>query len=160
MIRVLFVCLGNICRSPMAEAVFAHKVGEAGLERKVEADSAGTGGWHIGERPHSGIRRVLAEKNIDYSHFARSLSPSDLDRFDYIITMDETNLRDVQRMACEGINSAKGRARVAPLMSYAVDCGWIELPDPYYTGRFEEVYRLVDQATEGLLATIRREHEI
>lgn len=153
MIRVLFVCLGNICRSPMAEAVFAHKVREAGLMDKIEADSAGTGGWHIGERLHSGTRRILAEKNIDYDHCARPLTPHDLDRFDYIITMDESNLRDVQRMG-------KSRARVAPLMSYAADCGWIEVPDPYYTGRFDEVYRLIDQATDGLLASIRREHEI
>ncbi|HEX5324032.1 MAG TPA: low molecular weight protein-tyrosine-phosphatase [Capsulimonadaceae bacterium] len=152
-IRVLFVCLGNICRSPMAEAVFAHKVREAGLSERIEADSAGTGSWHVGERPHSGTRRVLAANNISYDHCARTLFPSDLNDFDYIITMDETNLRDVLRMG-------RGRARVAPLMSYAANSGWIEVPDPYYTGRFDEVYHLVDQATEGLLAMIRREHEI
>lgn len=137
----------------MAEAVFAHKVREAGLSDKIEADSAGTGRWHIGERAHSGTRRLLAEKKIKYDHCAREISPSDLDTFHYIITMDEANLRDVQRMG-------KGRARVAPLMSYASDSGWIEVPDPYYTGRFEEVYRLVDQATDGLLAAIRREHGV
>jgi protein-tyrosine phosphatase len=137
----------------MAEAVFAHKVGNAGLCDKIEADSAGTGGWHIGERPHSGTRRVLAAKGISYDHCARALSLADLNDFDYVITMDESNLRDVRRMG-------KGRARVAPLMSYAANSGWVEVPDPYYTGRFDEVYCLVDQATEGLLASIRREHEI
>src|SRR4051812_26586452 len=93
MIRVLFVCLGNICRSPMAEAVFLHKVKAAGLDGEISADSAGTGNWHVGAPPHSGTRRILSAKGIAYEGRARQLSRSDLDSFDYILTMDEQNFR-------------------------------------------------------------------
>src|SRR5262244_2724153 len=98
MVRVLFVCLGNICRSPMAEAVFAHKVRAAGLENKIEADSAGTGHWHLGEPPHPGTQRILRARNIAFDHSARLLTRDDLDAFDYILTMDEMNLRDVRSL--------------------------------------------------------------
>src|ERR1043166_10261580 len=104
MVRVLFVCLGNICRSPMAEAVFTHLVAKAGLENDIKADSAGTGHWHIGERPHHGTRHVLASKNIPYDGRARVIDRSDLDLFDYIVVMDNANLRDAHSMG-----KAKGR---------------------------------------------------
>ena len=80
-IRFLFVCLGNICRSPMAEAVFRHLVTQAGLADRIAADSAGTGAWHVGEPPHHGTRRVLRERGIDYSHRARVVASDDLTRF-------------------------------------------------------------------------------
>src|SRR2546421_4550256 len=85
MIRVLFVCLGNICRSPMAEAVFLQKVRDAGLEEMIEADSAGTGQWHIGEPAHSGTRKMLASKGVPYDGRARLLRADDLNRFDYVL---------------------------------------------------------------------------
>ena len=96
MIRVLFVCLGNICRSPMAEGLFAHKVRLAGLEREIETDSAGTGHWHLGSEPHKETRRMLQQNRIAYSHRARQITQADLDSFDYVITMDEENLANVQ----------------------------------------------------------------
>ncbi|MBV9852419.1 MAG: low molecular weight phosphotyrosine protein phosphatase [Armatimonadetes bacterium] len=151
MIRVLFVCLGNICRSPMAEAVFRHRVKLAGLEDQIEADSAGTGDWHVGEPPHHGTARLLADNQIEYDHCARQLTARDLNHFDYIITMDEANRRGVGRLG-------KGRARVAALLDYAPHARVAEVPDPYYTGNFEEVYHLVSQAADGLLAAIREEH--
>ena len=151
MIRVLFVCLGNICRSPMAEAVFRHKVTLAGLQDKIEADSAGTGDWHVGERPHPGTRRILADNGVEYDHCARQLTARDLDTFDYVITMDEANRRGVERLG-------KGRARVVGLLSHAPRTGVAEVPDPYYTGDFDEVYGLVSEAAEALFASIRREH--
>ena len=86
MIRVLFVCLGNICRSPMAEAVFARKVRDAKLEDSILSDSAGTGGWHIGSPPHPETQRVLKERSIPSQHRAKQIAPSDLNRFDYILT--------------------------------------------------------------------------
>src|SRR5690349_21222262 len=133
MVRVLFVCLGNICRSPMAEAVFAHFVAEAGLEKEIEVDSAGTGQWHVGERPHHGTRHVLASKNIPYDGRARVIDRSDLDLFDYIVVMDNANLRDVQFMG-------KANGRVVRLMDFARVSDIKEVPDPYYDGRFELVY--------------------
>ena len=153
MIRVLFVCLGNICRSPMAEGVFQHLVREAGLQDKIETDSAGTGHWHLGEAPHSGTRQTLKSKGIQYDHRARLLLREDLDNFDYILTMDEANWRDVQELGAGG-------AKVARFMDYAPHTGVTEVPDPYYDGRFGEVYLLVHEAAKGLLDAIRREHNL
>ncbi len=151
MIRVLFVCLGNICRSPMAEAVFQHLVREADLSQIIESDSAGTGDWHAGESPHYGTRSILAKNNIDYHHLARQIRPDDFEAFDYIITMDETNYADVMSMN-------QGKARVARLLDFTEDTNVIEVPDPYYTGGFEGVYRLVHAGCAGLLTAIRMEH--
>lgn len=153
MVRVLFVCLGNICRSPMAEAVFAHKVRAAGLSRAIEADSAGTGDWHIGHDPHPGTSAILHSHGIDCTHKARLVTPCDLQHFDYVLTMDDSNLQNVRRMA-------QGKAKVAPFLEYAEDAPVHEVPDPYLTGNFDEVYALVCAAADGLLAGIRHEHQL
>ena len=153
MIRVLFVCLGNICRSPMAEGVFQHKVREVGLEGMIETDSAGTGNWHVGSQPHPGTMRLLAEKGITYYHRARQFDRDDLNEFDYILTMDEENYADVQALGT-------GTAKVAPFLDYAPHLGVREVPDPYYTGGFEGVYELINAAADGLLAVIRKEHSL
>lgn len=153
MVRVLFVCLGNICRSPMAEGVFLHKVREAGLTGQIETDSAGTGHWHIGEPPHHGTRRLLAQCGIEYTHRARLLTCEDLDTFDYILTMDEENYRDARALGA-------GRGTVARLLDYAPHLGLREVIDPYYNGRFDEVLEVVSAAADGLLAAIREEHDL
>jgi protein-tyrosine phosphatase len=153
MVRVLFVCLGNICRSPMAEAVFSHLVIEAGLEDKIEADSAGTGHWHVGDPAHPGTLRMLAKQGIEYRGRARVFHPEDLNRFDYIVTMDNQNLRDVKAFG-------EAQAKVAPLMDYAPEVKAREVPDPYYNGKYQEVYDLVSVACARLLETICREHDL
>jgi protein-tyrosine phosphatase len=149
-VRVLFVCTGNICRSPMAEAVFGHMVERAGLSTQVEADSAGLISFHAGEEPHSGTRRVLRERNIAYTHAARAVRSADFSRFGYIIALDRGHLAELRDMA------RGSGARLALLMDYAPDAGTLDVPDPYYNGRFDEVYHLIEQGCRGLLADIVR----
>ena len=151
MVKVLFVCLGNICRSPMAEAVFQHLVREEGLEGRIESDSAGTGHWHLGEPPHRGTRGVLQRKGITYEGVSRLITPSDLKSFDYVVVMDEMNLRDVRRLG-------DLRGKLLRLADFAPVSGLQEVPDPYYDGRFELVYDMVEEGARNLLAEIRREH--
>jgi protein-tyrosine phosphatase len=136
----------------MAEAVFAHHLRDAGLAARIEADSAGTGHWHAGEPAHDGTRRVLARHGIPYDGRARVIRSDDLETFDYVVTMDAQNQRDVERL--RGLYST---AVVAPLMSYLPGAEYAEVPDPYYDGRFELVYDLVERATSALLETIRQE---
>jgi protein-tyrosine phosphatase len=153
-IRVLFVCLGNICRSPMAEAVLRHRIAEAGLTDRIEVDSAGTGDWHVGNPPHHGTRGILREKGISTEGMrARQIVSSDLAEFDYILTMDDSNFAGVRTL-----RHVAARAVTRPLMSYAPETGVAEVPDPYLTGGFPEVYRLVDAACQKLLDDIRRDH--
>lgn len=155
-IKVLFVCLGNICRSPMAEAVFQDLVNKAGLADKFQIDSAGTGGWHAGETAHRGTLGVLKQRGIAYNGRARQVKTSDLGDFDYVLAMDEENLTDLQR-------SVSPRAEVRLFLDYAREAQQVkvsEVPDPYYDGRFEEVYALVEKGAQALLAHIRKENGI
>lgn len=147
-IRVMFVCLGNICRSPMAEAVFRQLVKEAGLEENIDVASAGTGSWHIGERPHSGTQAVLRANNIDVGKKrAQQLTRSDMSEFDYIVAMDAENVSDIQALF--------GR-KVPRLLEFAPQGTPLDVPDPYYTHNFDYVYQLVRAGCQGLLAHIRQ----
>jgi protein-tyrosine phosphatase len=150
--RVLFVCLGNICRSPTAEGVMRHLVREQGLEEAVEIDSAGTGSWHIGHPPDERSAGAARERGIDLDGHARQVSPADFEAFDLILAMDRSNHDDLRALAPD----EDARERVKLLREYdpdAVTAGDLEVPDPYYGGPdgFEEVLDLVTRACEGLL---------
>jgi len=156
MVRVLFVCLGNICRSPMAEAVFRHLVEENNLADKIITDSAGTASWHHGKPPHSGTREKLDELRISYDGMtARQIKADDFNQFDYIITMDEQNLNDITSSF-----DFTDDVVVRRLMDFVPEPKEINVPDPYYTGDFDYTYELVEEASIRLLEHINNHHQL
>jgi protein-tyrosine phosphatase len=154
MVRVLFVCMGNICRSPLAQGIFENVLRRQGLEDEVFVDSAGTGRWHVGEPPDRRASGAASLRGLDISaQRARQIRPEDCENFDYILTMDEENYRAVAALC-------RGSAVVRPFLDFAPDSPEREVPDPYYGGPdgFERVIDLVEEASEGLLDDIRERH--
>lgn len=150
-VRVLFVCLGNICRSPMAEAVFQNLVDDAGLAAAIEVDSAGTSSYHVGENAHPGTRRVLSHHGIQYDGRARQIRPEDRNNgTTYFIAMDSENLDELQRRFGDVPHLYR-------LLDFATHANVHDVPDPYYSDNFDYVYRLVDDGCRGLLAAIRQQ---
>jgi protein-tyrosine phosphatase len=137
----------------MAEALFHRKINMAGLGKSIEADSAATGPWHVGEQPHPGTLKVLAQQGIVFKHTAREITKDDLTGFDYVLALDSEILADIQALG-------PPTDHVELLLKYAPDLGLADVPDPYYTGRFQEVYMLVDKACDGLLNTIQAAHNL
>jgi protein-tyrosine phosphatase len=153
MTRVLFVCLGNICRSPTAEGVFRHLLRQEAPELQVEVDSAGTADYHIGDPPDPRSQRAALRRGIDLSALrARQVVPADFARFDLILAMDRDNL-----VALEQRRPAHSRARLRLFLEYATDLGRLEVPDPYYGGArgFEEVLDLATAASRGLIVALQ-----
>ena len=146
---VLFVCLGNICRSPLAEGVFRHLVAEAGLAGRFVVDSAGTGAWHEGERADPRSIQVAAAHGVALEGRARQVREEDLRAFDLVVAMDRDNLAVLEELS----SAAGGTARVQLLRAFDPTADGDEVPDPYYGGPqgFEKVYRMVHAACEGLL---------
>ena len=154
-VSVLFVCLGNICRSPTAHAVFQKMVVAAGLGSEIVVDSAGTGDWHIGRSPDDRSQAAALSRSYDLSLLrARQVGPDDFKNFDYILAMDKQNLRDLQAM-----RPGQDRCHLSLFLDFATDTSLREVPDPYYSGEagFEEVLDLVEDAARGLLTTIQRQ---
>lgn len=152
MIRVLFVCLGNICRSPMAEAIMRDLIEERGLTSKIKVDSAGTSSNHVGEAPHKGTREKLKEMGISTSGMkSRQLRTTDLD-FDYIVCMDASNVKNTRDML--HAHDDTKIFRFLDLTPHKKD-----VPDPWYTGDFQETYELCVEGCEALLERILEEHQ-
>ncbi len=149
---VLFVCLGNICRSPLAEGVFRHLVEERGLADRFDIDSAGTGAWHGGERPDGRAAAVAERHGVSMDSRARQVEAEDLQRFDHILAMDRSNLRELQKMM--GLSGAEVALHL--LREYDPEEDGDEVPDPYYggAGGFEQVYAMVYRSCEALLEDI------
>ena len=156
--QLLFVCLGNICRSPTAHGVFQRKLEWAGLDRQVAVDSAGTGAWHIGNAPDPRTQAAARVRGYDLSHLrARQTEPSDFERFDYILAMDRDNLYHLERM-----KPADYRGHLGLFLDFAAGAQLHEVPDPYYSegegegSGFERVLDLVEEASDGLLDEVQR----
>lgn len=151
-IRVLFVCLGNICRSPAAESVFNALVERAEHRDRFEVESAGTGGWHIGELPDARMRRCGEKRGFRFESRARQFIRDDFKRFDHIVVMDDNNFRDVIRQA----TSDAERSKVIKMASYHSSPTVSEVPDPYYGGveGFEHVLDILEDACSALLSQL------
>jgi protein-tyrosine phosphatase len=153
-VRICFVCLGNICRSPTAEAVMRHLVAEAGLGGSIAIASAGTGDWHVGEPRDRRSQSVGRTRGIPLGGTAQQFTASDFDRFDHVIAMDRSNRDDLVRMA----RDERDRAKVRLLRSFDPEADKdADVPDPYYGGPhgFENVFDICERACRGLLAHVR-----
>ena len=150
--RVLFVCLGNICRSPAAEAAFHHAAIEAGLASEFEIDSAGTGAWHVGQPADRRMREAGQRRGIKVTSLARQVSDEDFEMFDHILAMDMTNLRALQRQA-----PAEHRGKIRLFRDLDPDGRGEDVPDPYYgdAAGFDEVLDIVTRTARALLEALR-----
>ena len=158
MTRVLFVCMGNICRSPMAEGVFRKRLAELDEKLDVWADSAGTHSYHVGAPPDRRAQTATARRGIDISMLqARRVVASDFDKFDYILAMDRDNLEQLREES-----DVQHHKKIKLLLDYSDLNRFGEVPDPYYGGShgFERVLDLVDEATQGLLRELAREQRL
>jgi len=150
--KILFVCLGNICRSPTADGIMRKLVSDAGMEQKILVDSAGTGDWHIGRAPDARTIKAAAKRGYDLSVLrARLVHANDFDEFDYILAMDKSNLENLQKMKPDHFIGHLGL-----LMDFASETGLKEVPDPYHgdADDFEHVLNLVEQATQNLMKKV------
>ena len=156
-VRVLFVCLGNICRSPLAHALFEARVAEAGLGGRIEADSAGTAGWHAGAPPDRRMTDAAARRGLDIGALrARHLERADLDRFDHVFAMDRSTLHDTLCLDPDGDHGT----RVRLFREFDPEPDGYEVPDPYAGAPegFEHVYDIADRTTRAILARLRAAH--
>ena len=147
--RILFVCLGNICRSPLAEAIFKHKLKQKGIEDQFEVDSCGTANYHIGDSPDSRSVANARKNGVTINHVGRQLTAGDLDYFDLILAMDKSNLANIFRLQSEEAHIAKIRL----MREFDPHQNGEEVPDPYYGGEqgFQQVFDILDRSAEALI---------
>ena len=150
-INVLFVCLGNICRSPAAEAIFLRKLSDKKILDQYIVDSAGTGGWHVGRKADSRMQQAASLRGVSIKSKARQMNLDDFNSFDLILTMDNSNFADVISLS-EELNGPF-RAQIKPLLEYSTNNSLLEVPDPYYGGEkgFDQGLHLLDDAIDGLI---------
>lgn len=154
MVSVLFVCLGNICRSPTAEGVFRHLVEQRGLSDKISIDSAGTHAYHIGEPPDSRAQAEARRRGIDIGSLrGRQAKAEDFLSFDYVLAMDASNFSNLQKICPQG-----HAQRLSLFLDFAPELNRREVPDPYYDDGFSAVYDMIEAAAQGLLADIQAKH--
>ena len=159
MIRVLFICLGNICRSPLAEALFNQKIKSKGIAKHFKSDSAGTSDYHIGELPDERTIACARNHNISIQHRGRQVNRTDFRDFDYMIAMDENNLTTLE--------SLKGHygfptKEIHLIRNFSISPENLSVPDPYYGGEegFEEIYKILDESIDGFLDEIKQKHQL
>jgi len=158
-IKLCFVCLGNICRSPTAEGVMQHLIEQAGLSKRITIDSAGTGAYHVGERADPRSRSEAMRRGVELTSRARQFLVEDFDKFDYVLAMDRANHRDLEEMAM----GPQHLAKLHLLRSFEPAAGReLDVPDPYYggDGGFGRVYDICHAGCAGLLAYIREQHDL
>ena len=151
--RILFLCLGNICRSPMAEAIFQNLINNSGLENSISVDSAGTANWNVGKTAHFGTLEVLKSYGIKYHGYARQINAQDVDdHLTYIVAMDNNNLRTLRHRFGH-------RQNTYLLLDFAKDTNVTEVPDPFYSNNFDFVYHLIADGCLGLLSHLKQQLE-
>ena len=152
--KILFVCLGNICRSPAAEGIFNQKIKERGLENFFVVDSAGTGSWHIGNLADSRMREAALLRGIELTSRSRQIDENDLYEFDHILVMDKDNLIAVKSLIKDQSHPVNSKIKL--ILSYSKDSQLDEVPDPYYGGQngFDMVLELLDNAIDGLIDSL------
>lgn len=161
MVKILFVCLGNICRSPSAEGIMKELVKKEGLENKIELDSAGVGAWHVGEQPDIRMRKSASKRGITLNHKARQIKPDDLSKFDYVVAMDRNNLSDIKDMA--KVFKIRPDAEIILITDYLDDKKYKDgVPDPYELGAsfFDLVLDIEEKACKNLLRKIVEENKL
>tara|TARA_B100000214_G_scaffold359853_1_gene321706 strand:+ start:489 stop:962 length:474 start_codon:yes stop_codon:yes gene_type:complete len=152
--KILFVCLGNICRSPAAEGVFKQKIKDRNLEKLFEVDSAGTGGWHVGNLADPRMRETALSRGIELTSRSRQIDKSDLYEFDHILVMDKDNLNAVKSLTKDYKTNVDSKIKL--ILSYSRNSQFDEVPDPYYGGQkgFEKVLDLLEDAIDGFIDTL------
>ncbi|MGB3588833.1 MAG: low molecular weight protein-tyrosine-phosphatase [Tunicatimonas sp.] len=154
MIRVLFVCLGNICRSPMAEAVFNSSVEKTGLSGLIDSDSAGTSDYHIGEPPDSRTMDIVHKYRLELNHQGRQFTASDFDKFDYIVAMDQSNLSNIKRLLPNDMSDE----RIFLMRDFDHKADTKDVPDPYWSEAdgFEEVYQILLRSCQNFIDYLKK----